>query len=237
MDDFFGYITFMDKDVATPTPDRIRAGKALAEAIDKALEKKLVSNYVEIGDAMGFNRTNIAHHKKGTRPMSRDVVLRYAEVLQCEPDQIADDNVRMELARDLQRYENDLASYAVIKEYSPSDRTPIKLPRDLLEMEGIPPSELSTMRLQADGNGKGNAPDHVVIVWSNSRKPVNSGKMHVMVKNGAGFIAKIVEDGNGYIITPENKLGEHQPTFRTREEMIRDGVVVAGQVYWRLSKE
>lgn len=236
MRDIIGYISVMNRNDVRIRPDRLRAGEGLSKAIDKALANGILSNYVEIGVAMGFNRTNIAHHKKGGRPMSREVVLRYAEVLQCSPEEIADDDVRMELTKDLERYESDTASYVVIDNYDESDRTPLKLPRDLISVENVHDSELSCICIHDEKNGRSNSPDQIAVIWSNGKKPVNSGKMHVVIIAGKPIIAKIDDDRKGYIITPDARTSLIQPMFRTSQELMKDGVVIAGQVLWLMSR-
>lgn len=229
MDEIFRYTLCMNTDIHDVPIDRLRAGRALSDAIDIAMRKGLVRNYFEIAAHMGFNRTNIAHHKKGSRPMSRRVVLEYATVLQCDPVAIADDGVRMELAEDLKRFESDAEAYAIIKEFGAnSNRTPIKIPKDLLPADDADAGQLVTIRLHDEHDTTSNS---FVIAREHTAMPVISGLAHVLVQNRCAYIAKIVEDRGGYIITPENGKPS---TFHTPEELERAGVTIVGAVQWRL---
>ena len=236
MEPILSYTVSMDKDVTTVPADRVRAGRALAKAVEAALEKKIVLGYADIGDRMGFHRTMIPQHKNGTRPMARRVVLEYATVLKCDPVLIADDEVRMELAKDLQRFENDSNSYVVVKEHTDSNHTPIKIPREFLELDGVDPEHLATVRLANDENQHGTKTSNIIIIRTDDENPIKSGEMHVLNSGTELFVAKIAEERGGYIITPENANGRIEPSFRTRTELADEGISIAGVVYWRLSK-
>lgn len=236
MGQIFSYTVLMAKRETAIPVDRVRAGQALAKAIDSALGRKIVLSYDDIGQRMGFHRTMIPQHKNGTRPMSRKVVLEYATVLKCDPVAIADDGVKMELDKDLQRFENDSKSYVVVKEYTESHLTPIKVPRDFIESEGIEPSHLLTVRLVNGSNSSAATNSSVIIVYANKQRPIKSGEMHVLTDGPSSFTAKISEVRGGYIITPEEFDGKTEPTFRTNDEMQAGSLTVVGVVLWRFGK-
>lgn len=227
------YTDWMKKTIKNPPADRIRAGAALSVAIDAAIDKGIITNYLDIAEALGFDRTNIPQHKAGTRPMNREVVLAYSEVLQCEPESIADDKVRMELARDLQRYKNDNLAYAVIREHEFTGNTPIKFPRDLLTLANVDPSQLVTVRINrsADSNDS-----DVVIVRADPDTPIISGVSHVLSDKGAPYVAGVVASGDGYIVTPEG-TDKPVPKFYSKTDVVSARVIVIGQVFWRISRD
>jgi hypothetical protein len=221
------YTEWMAKNDTPKTPDRVRAGKALTRAIDSAIDRGLVSTYSDIASAMGFDRTMIPQHKSGNKPMNREVVLNYAHILQCDPDTIADDRVRMELSRDLERYNSDQAQYAVIREWGPTHKTPIKLPRDLLAADSVDPENLLTVRLHSNGI----LYSDVALVLAYPDVPIKSGAMHIISLHDELILASIVESNDGYIVTPERQ----QPQFISRNGLSGGSVVVIGQLYRRIS--
>ena len=222
----FGYNDWMDKsDVKIPT-DRLRAGEALSRAIKRAKKAGRISGDEDVAAFVGFGRTNISHHRKGLRKVAREIVLKYAEILDCDPIEIADDEVRMQLQQDLARYQSDAEDYVKIAEYRPTDHAPIKFLREDLRGSGTDPADLVTIRLDsADGQRHGD----VAVCARLPENTVKSGELHGIDKRGVLSLMVLQSEGDGVILSPENPASG-MPSYKTYSQMNREGITIVGVV-------
>lgn len=230
--------------------DRRRAGAALREAYFSAKRRNLIATQDELADELNFNRSNISQYFSGQRSIPYTKIHRLAELLQCNPYEIADDSVRVQLNEETERKvkEGIVDEYFIVEEAGANNggrigvsnygnfTNPFKLRTDWIEAEGIDPTHLKMVKIAAKKTNSDISHSETVFVRTDRVETLVSGGVYAIALEGMNVLKRITTQKRGVVLESVSDDDRSPPRFMTPAELKAERIGILGLVWWSFGR-